>query len=61
MHNTKLEDIDLSNNESLSDGITRLFLKMKNILNLKRINISQNWITCEAADDIANVLSQNTN
>ena len=61
MHNTKLKDIDLSNNELLSDGITRICLKMKNILNLKRINISQNWITCEAADDIANVLSQNTN
>ena len=61
MHNIKLEDINLSNNELLSDDIIKVCLKMKNILNLKRFNISYNWITCEAADDIANVLSHNTN
>ena len=61
MHNIKLEDINLSNNELLSDDIIKVCLKMKNILNLKRFNISYNWITCEAADDIVNVLSHNTN
>ena len=61
MHNTELEDLNLSNNELLSDGIIRICLTMKNILNLKRIDISHNWITGEAADDIANILSQNTN
>ena len=61
MHNTELEDIDLSNNKLLSDGTITIFNGMKKILKLKRINISENWITFEAADDIANVLSQNTN
>ena len=61
IHNTELEDIDLSSNELLSYGITTIFHGMKNILNLKRANISQNCITCEAACDIADVLSQNPN
>ena len=61
MHNSKLEDINLSNNELLPNGIKRICLKMKKILNLKRIDISHNRITWKAADDLANVLSQNIN
>ena len=61
MHNTELEDLNFSNNELWSDDIVRICLTMKNISNLKRIDVSHNRITCEAADDIANILSQNTN
>ena len=33
---------------------------MKNLFTLRIVNISYNWITCEVADNIAAVLSQNT-
>ena len=59
--NTKMEDVDLSNNELLSSDIITICYSMKNILNLKRIDISRNCVDCKAADDIANVLSQNIN
>ena len=61
MHNTKLEDIYLSNNKLLSSDIIKICQSMKNILNLKRIDISHNCVDYEAADDIANVLSHNIN
>ena len=59
MHNTELEEINMSGNDLQLSGIKITFQGMKNILKLKRVDISYNWITCEAADDIANVLSQN--
>ena len=61
MHNTKLEAIDLSNNKLLSSGIIAICHSMKNILNLKKIDISHNCVNFEAANDIANVLSLNAN
>ena len=61
MHNSELEEVDMSGNKFLSDGVLTIFNGMKDILNLKRFNFSQNGITCRAADNIANVLSHNIN
>ena len=59
LHNSKLEVVDLSNNDLLADGIISIFNSMKNMFTLTSVNISHNWITNEAATDIASVLSQN--
>ena len=58
--NTKLEEIDVRDNNLLAAGIVSIFNGMKNIFTLRIVNISYNWITCEAADNIEAVLSQNT-
>ena len=57
--NTKLEEIDVSDNNLLAAGTVSVFHGMKNILTLRNMNISLNWITCEAVDSIVVVLSQN--
>ena len=59
LHNSKLEVVDLSNNDLLADGIISIFNSMKNMFTLTSGNINHNWITNEAATDIASVLSQN--
>ena len=58
-HNTKLQEIDLSDNNLLAAGTVSIFNALKNIFTLTSVNISHNWITNEAADDIGAVLSQN--
>ena len=57
--NMKLEEIDISDNNLLAAGTVLIFNGMKNIFTLRNVNISHNWITYEAADSIAGVLSQN--
>ena len=59
LHNTKLEEIDLSNNNLLAAGAISIFNAMKNMYTLNCINISHNWVTSEVADYIAAVLSHN--
>ena len=56
LNNTKLEMIDLSDNDLLAAGAVSIFNGMKNTFTLRSINISHNWIT---TDDIATILSQN--
>ena len=58
LNNTTLQTIDLSDNDAV--GAASIFNAMKDKFTLLRsINISHNWITTEAAEDIATVLSQN--
>ena len=60
-HNSKLEEIDSSNNIMQSAGTITLFKSLRCISSLKKLYINGNMITDEAADDIAVVLSKNTN
>ena len=57
--NSKLTELDLSNNHLLAKGITQIFSVLK-VSTLIKLNISRNNITDEAADDIAIFLSRNT-
>ena len=56
--NTKLQELDLSNNNLKAPG-TIMICKI-HLSNLTAFNISHNNITIEAADDIATFLSHNT-
>ena len=58
--NSKLEELDLSNNILQTPGTIIIFKSLRRYLNLKKIYINDNMITDEAADDIAVVLSQST-
>ena len=49
----------MSDNDLLAAGAIPIFNAMKDVFTLSCINISHNWITSEAADDVAVVLSQN--
>ena len=60
LHNIYLEEIDISDNTLLAAGAISIFNGMKNIFTLRNVNTSHNWITCEAAGNIAAILSQNT-
>ena len=55
---TKLEDLDLSNNNLQTAGSNKLF-EVLNCITLKTINISGNSLTKDAADHIAIRLSRN--
>ena len=59
LHNTTLQEFDLSyNNLSMLD-VVKIFNGMRHILNLKTINVSHSMITDGAADALANVLLHN--
>ena len=51
----------LHSNNLHSPGISEIFQEMKNMLNLKSLDISRNQITCESGNCIGNVLSHNHN
>ena len=57
--NTELKELDLSHNNLDATGIRNIFRKL-NISHLTKINISNNAIGEQAADDIGNFLSKNT-
>ena len=60
VHNTKLEELDLSYNRLQSAGAIKIFSGMKRIVTLKRLNISNNSISEHAADHLVEeVLSHN--
>ena len=59
LHNTSLQEFDLSYNNLPASDVVNIFNGMKNISNLKTINISHNTITDDAAHALANVLSRN--
>ena len=59
LHNTSLQEFDLSYTNLSTLDVVKIFNRMRNILNLKTINISHNMITDQAADMLANVLLQN--
>ena len=61
LHNTNLEKLDFGFNDLSTSDIIKIFKGMKNISNLKTINIySNNMITDKAADSIAAILSHNS-
>ena len=60
LHNTLLQELDLSYNSLSKLDSLRIFKGMKNILSLVKINVSHNEIIDEAADELANVLLHNT-
>ena len=57
--NSKLELVCVSSNRLRSRGISKIFQGMNNLLNLKKVDISNNIITYEAGDTIGDVLSHN--
>ena len=57
--NTKLKELDLSDNSLQEAGITKIFNGLK-VSTLLKFNISNNTITDQAADYIATFLSRNT-
>ena len=57
--NTELKELDLSHNNLCAAGISNICRKL-NISHLTKINISNNAIGVQAADDIGNFLSKNT-
>ena len=57
--NNKLEKLDISSNNLQATGISKIFIRMKNILGLTELNICGNWITEKEADDITSFLSLN--
>lgn len=59
LHNTSLQEFDLSYNSASDIDVVNIFNGMRNILNLKTISISHNTITDDAANTLANVLSCN--
>ena len=58
---SKLEVVYLHSNSLHSPGMSEIFQGMKNMLNLKSLDISKNLITHESGDCIGNVLSHNHN
>ena len=59
-HNTKLQGIDLGNNNFKTTDMMKIAKSLQNISSLTVFNISNNMVGEEAADDIAAVLSHNT-
>ena len=59
LHNTLLQELDLSYNNLLTSDTLKIFRGLKNSSNLRSINISHNMITDEAAEIIATVLFHN--
>ena len=60
LHNTLLQELDLSCNGLAKLDLLRIIKGMKNISNLITLNVSHNKIIDEAADSIATVLSHNS-
>ena len=56
-HNNSLQIFNLSSNHLTSKGCVKVMDGMNNILCLKKLDISYNQITCEAADSISTFLS----
>ena len=59
-HNNKLESLDLSSNHFRYKGFVKMFDSLKNVLYLRKLNISHNEITIKAAHSIATFLSLNS-
>ena len=59
LHNSKMEELDISNNFMQATAIRKVFKSMRNISKLRKLYIHHNMITNEVADDIAVILSQN--
>ena len=59
-HITKLEELNLSHNTLQTVSAIRIFRGMKNIHNLRKFNISYNWIGDQAANDLVAILLSNT-
>ena len=58
-NNCELEYLWIINNEEQAKWIHKLWKILKQISTLKRLNLSNNFITEEAADDIAEVIKSN--
>ena len=58
--NTRLQEINLSNNDFQSTGAIKIAKALQNMSTLTNLNISKNNITEEAVDDIEHVLYRNT-
>ena len=58
--NTHLQELDLSNNDLRTSGITKVLRSLQKISSLIKLCINHNKITDKAADDIAAVVSCNT-
>ena len=59
-HNTKLQKLYLSDNNFRTAGAIKIAKGLQNATNLTMLNLNNNNIGEEAADDIAAVLSYNT-
>ena len=59
--NTKLKELNLSNNSFKSVGMIKITKALQNISTLMVFHIGHNYIDEEAADDISTVLSHNSN
>ena len=58
--NTKLQEIDISENNLQTAGVRIIMKALQGIHTLKMLYLGNNVISCEAADDIAAVISCNT-
>ena len=58
-HNTKLQEIDISNN-NLTAGVRKIMRALQGINTLRKLCLGNSKITDEAADDIAAAVSCNT-
>ena len=58
--NTKLQEIDISENNLQTAGVRIIMKALQGIHTLKMLYLRNNVISCEAADDIAAVISCNT-
>ena len=59
LHNTSLQELDLTCNQLAPSDIVKIYSGMKNISNLITFNISQNINTDKAIDELTNVLLRN--
>ena len=59
-HNTKLQQLYLGGNNFEKVGIIKIAKGLQNVADLVILNLNNNYIGEEAADDIAAVLSHNT-
>ena len=60
LFNTKLQELDISNNNLLTTGAREIMKALQGINTLRKLCLSNNNITGEAADDVAAVLFCNT-
>ena len=58
--NTRLQEINVSNNDFQSTGLIKIAKALQNMSTLTKLNISKNNLTEEAVDDIKHVLYHNT-